>query len=164
MIESNFQYDSELIRELRRMALDGGQPADLIRCIQQKEGYAPDYIVPVLAYLRHTFGVPLRTILPLREEMGVGPESRALRVVFWFAAAMLADEECLPWDWHLFQRELKGDFNADDLAKSRIAMWATAPMLAGPSRLSATATKRSTCRISLFAGGLRLLPNNIVKC
>ena len=30
---------------------------------------------------------------------------------------MLAIEECLPWDWHLFQRELKGRiFNADDLA------------------------------------------------
>ena len=116
MNESNFQYDAELIRELRRMALNGAQPADLIRCIQQREGYAPDYIVPVLAYLRHAFDASLRIILPLREEMGVGPESRALRVVFWFAAAMLANEDCLPWDWQWFQAKSKDVFSAEDLA------------------------------------------------
>src|SRR5450755_2312526 len=98
MSTSNFQYDPELIRELRQMALDGAQPADLIRCIQDRQGYAPHFIVPVLAYLRHAFDASLRIILPLREEMGVGPESRALRVVFWFAAAMLENEDYLPWD------------------------------------------------------------------
>jgi hypothetical protein len=116
MNESNFQYDAELIRELRQMALNGAQPADLIRCIQQREGYAPDFVVPVLAYLRHAFDASLRIILPLREEMGVGPESRALRVVFWFAAAMLANKDYLPWDWQQFQARTRNEFNADDLA------------------------------------------------
>jgi hypothetical protein len=116
MNESNCEYDAGLVREIRRMALEGAQPADLIRCIQERQGYAPDYIVPVLAYLRHTFDVSLRTILPLREEMGVGPESRALRVVFWFAAAMLANEDYLPWDWQRFQAKSKNGFTVDNLA------------------------------------------------
>jgi hypothetical protein len=111
-------YDPALIQELRMLALDGAKPVDLIRCIQKRECYAPNFVVPVLAYLRHAFGVPLRVILPLREEMGIGRDSNVLSVVFWFAATMLEHAELEPPNRDVYERMNRFD-------KEALAAWRT---------------------------------------
>lgn len=112
MSEAQFQYDPALIRALRQMALEGKHPLDLIRFVQQREGYAPNFVVPVLGYLCQAFRVPLSIILPLREEMGVGPDSESLRVVFWFAAAVL-EKDARPWDRGLFEKNFANGTNLE---------------------------------------------------
>ena len=60
-------FDSEVIAELKQLALDGAGLNQMVKHVQQRLGFAPDFIVPVFPYFCRAFNLPLVEVLPLRE-------------------------------------------------------------------------------------------------
>ena len=58
---------SEVIAELRQLALEGAGLNQMVQHVQQRLGFAPDFIVPVLPYFCKAFVLPLVEVLPLRD-------------------------------------------------------------------------------------------------
>ena len=59
--------DIEVVAELRQLALGNAGLNQMVRHVQQRLGFAPDFIVPVLPYFCKAFFLPLVEVLPLRE-------------------------------------------------------------------------------------------------
>lgn len=57
----------EILAELRRLALQGAGLNDMVKHVQLRLGFAPDFIVPVFPYFCRAFSLPLVEVLPLRE-------------------------------------------------------------------------------------------------
>ena|ERR1019366_7543095 len=60
-------HDSEVIAELRQLALESAGLNQMVGHVQRRLGFAPDFIVPVLPYFCKAFVLPLVEVLPLRE-------------------------------------------------------------------------------------------------
>jgi hypothetical protein len=69
------QLRSDLIDELRQLALRGAAAKDMIDLIHARLGFRETAIIPVLAYITRAFGVSLREALPLRELIGTDLEN-----------------------------------------------------------------------------------------
>ncbi len=59
--------DKEVLAELRDLALHGAGLNQMVKQVQQRLGFAADFIVPVLPYFCRAFSLPLVDVLPLRE-------------------------------------------------------------------------------------------------
>jgi hypothetical protein len=55
---------------MQRMAANGATVRQLVQTIQAQLGFRPDAIVPLLWYFTQAFGLPLVTVLPIREWLG----------------------------------------------------------------------------------------------
>jgi hypothetical protein len=60
----------EIVRELREVAARGTNVRELSNLIQDRVGCARTDLIPVLAGFIHAFGLPLPTVLPIREWLG----------------------------------------------------------------------------------------------
>ena len=84
--------DREILAELRRMASQGAGLNDMVKNVQQRLGFAPDYIVPVFPYFCRAFSLPLVEVLPLREYSNKDiPELQGLLDMIRNAAVSEAD-------------------------------------------------------------------------
>jgi hypothetical protein len=82
----------EILAELRRMASQGAGLNDMVKNVQQRLGFAPDYIVPVFPYFCRAFSLPLVEVLPLREYSNRdNPELQGLLDMIRNAAVSEAD-------------------------------------------------------------------------
>ncbi len=106
--------DPSLIHELREAACQGATTRQLIDKVRG-DFEAAESVIPILAYLRRAFFVPLPIILPLREDLGTGAFGNAIQVLFWFAALLTRDVDVEPWDWDRFWRKFPCKFSARDL-------------------------------------------------
>ena len=59
--------NQEVLAELRRLAAHGTGLNEMVTHVQQRLGFAPDFIVPVFPYFCRAFSLPLVEVLPLRE-------------------------------------------------------------------------------------------------
>jgi len=63
----NVEFRADLVSQLRVMARQGRSLEDLVRFVQGELAYTTDFIVPLLGYFKHAFGLRLYDVLPLRE-------------------------------------------------------------------------------------------------
>lgn len=110
--------DESLLRSLRERAARGAACRDLVGLLRQ-ELDAPEGMVPILAYLCRAFEMPLPTLLPLKEDGGLGAFGRAVQVSFWFAAALHREGNVQEWDWDVFHRAFPR-FSADALRTTKV--------------------------------------------
>jgi hypothetical protein len=61
---------TDLIDELRALALRGAKTKDMLNLIHARLPYGEPAIIPALAYITRAFCIPLREALPLRELIG----------------------------------------------------------------------------------------------
>ena len=86
--------DREILGELRRLASQGAGLNDMVKHVQDRLGFAPDFIVPVLPCFCRAFSLPLREVLPLREYSNRDiPELQGLLEMIRNAAAFETDAE-----------------------------------------------------------------------
>ena len=58
---------SEIVDKLRELAAKRASLAAMVEFVKAELGHSEVYVIPLLAYFRRAFSLPLRDVLPLRE-------------------------------------------------------------------------------------------------